>query len=42
MKECLAGVRGTLVDMPLEFLADVEDLVKEGIGYNAITEDIYA
>jgi phospholipase D1/2 len=42
MKECLAGVRGTLVDMPLEFLADVNDLVKEGIGYNAITEDIYA
>jgi phospholipase D1/2 len=42
VKECLAGVRGNLVDMPLEFLADVKDLVKEGLGYNVITEDIYA
>lgn len=41
MKECLAGVRGSLVDMPLEFLCDVKDLVKEGLGYNVLTEDIY-
>lgn len=41
VKECLAGVRGSLVDMPLEFLCDVKDLVKEGLDYNALTEDIY-
>ena len=41
VKECLAGVRGSLVDMPLEFLADVKDLVKEGLDYNVLTEDIY-
>ncbi len=42
VKECLAGVRGTLVDMPLGFLCEVKDLVKEGLDYNALTEDIYA
>lgn len=42
VKECLAGVRGSLVDMPLGFLADVKDLVREGLGYNALTEEIYS
>jgi phospholipase D1/2 len=41
VKECLAGVRGSLVDMPLGFLCDVKDLVKEGLDYNALTEEIY-
>jgi len=41
VKECLAGVRGALVDMPLEFLCDVKDLVREGLDYNALTEEIY-
>jgi phospholipase D1/2 len=41
VKECLAGVRGSLVDMPLDFLSGVKDLVKEGLDYNSLTEDIY-
>jgi phospholipase D1/2 len=42
VKECLEGVRGTLVDMPLGFLGEVKDLVREGLGYNALTEIIYS
>jgi phospholipase D1/2 len=41
VKELLAGVKGTLVEMPLGFLSEVRDLVKEGLGYNVLTEDIY-
>jgi phospholipase D1/2 len=41
LKEWLGGVRGTLVTMPLDFLSNVKDLVKEGLGYNAMTEEIY-
>lgn len=41
VKECLAGVRGTLVDMPLDFLSGVQDLVREGLNYNMLTADIY-
>jgi phospholipase D1/2 len=41
VKELLGQVRGTLVEMPLDFLCEVEGLVKEGLDYNAITAEIY-
>lgn len=41
VKELLSQVRGTLVEMPLDFLCNVETLVKEGLDYNAITAEIY-
>ncbi|OIW28351.1 phospholipase D/nuclease [Coniochaeta ligniaria NRRL 30616] len=41
VKEWLARVRGTLVEMPLGFLADVEDLAKEGLSFNGLTDDLY-
>ncbi|TGZ77596.1 phospholipase D/nuclease [Ascodesmis nigricans] len=40
VKEILASVRGTLVEMPLGFLVE-EDIAKEGLGLNAITETLY-
>lgn len=41
VKEWLARVRGTLVEMPLEFLVDVEDLAKEGLSFNGLTDELY-
>lgn len=41
VKEVLARVKGTLVEMPLLFLKDVQDLAHEGLSYNAMTEVIY-
>lgn len=41
VKEWLGRVRGTLVQMPLDFLIDVKDMAKEGMSLNKITEDIY-
>lgn len=41
VKEWLSRVRGTLVEMPLEFLIEVEDLAKEGLSLNAFTDEIY-
>ncbi|KAI0451555.1 phospholipase [Xylaria acuta] len=41
VKEWLSRVRGTLVEMPLDFLIEVEDLAKEGLSLNAITDEIY-
>ncbi|KAI0900153.1 phospholipase D/nuclease [Annulohypoxylon nitens] len=41
VKEWLSRVRGTLVEMPLEFLIDVEDLAKDGLTLNAFTDEIY-
>lgn len=41
VKEWLGRIRGTLVDMPLEFLIDVHDLAKEGLSLNAFTDEIY-
>jgi len=41
VKEWLSRVRGTLVEMPLDFLIDVEDLAKEGLSFNAFTDEIY-
>jgi phospholipase D1/2 len=42
MKEILGGVRGTLVEMPLDFLCEVKGLVKKGWNYNKLTERIYS
>jgi len=40
VKEVLARVKGNLVEMPLLFLKD-EDIAKEGLGLNALTEVVY-
>ncbi|KAF7195689.1 Phospholipase D1 [Pseudocercospora fuligena] len=40
MKDLLATVKGNLVEMPLLFLKD-EDIAKEGLGLNALTEEVY-
>lgn len=40
VKEVLSTIRGNLVEMPLLFLKE-EDIAKEGVGLNAITEEIY-
>jgi phospholipase D1/2 len=41
VEELLSQVKGTLVEMPLDFLCEVETLAKEGLNYNAITAEIY-
>lgn len=41
VKELLGRVRGTLVEMPLDFLIDVREMAKEGLTLNAITDIIY-
>jgi phospholipase D1/2 len=40
VKELLSTVKGTLVEMPLMFLIE-EDIAKEGVSLNALTEEIY-
>ena len=40
VKEVLSQIKGSLVEMPLLFLAE-EDIAKEGLGLNAFTEDVY-
>lgn len=40
MKEVLSRVKGNLVEMPLLFLKE-EDIAKEGLGLNALTEVVY-
>lgn len=40
MKELLSTIKGTLVEMPLLFLIK-EDIAKEGVGFNAFTEEVY-
>ncbi|KAI9827337.1 MAG: hypothetical protein M1819_006979 [Sarea resinae] len=40
VKEVLGTVRGTLVEMPLQFLIK-EDIAREGLGLNAFTEEVY-
>lgn len=40
VKEVLSQIRGTLVEMPLLFLKE-EDIAKEGLTLNAMTEEIY-
>ena len=41
LKECLGQIRGTLVEMPLDFLIDVKDMAKEGLSLNSFTDEIY-
>ena len=41
LKAWLGRVRGTLVEMPLGFLGDVEDIAVEGLGLNALTMELY-
>ncbi|KAI1379551.1 phospholipase D/nuclease [Hypoxylon crocopeplum] len=41
VKDWLSRVRGTLVEMPLDFLIDVDDLAKDGLSLNAFTDEIY-
>jgi len=41
VKEWLGRIRGTLVEMPLDFLVEVEDLAKEGISFNGLTDELY-
>lgn len=41
VKDWLSRVRGTLVEMPLDFLVEVEDLAKEGLSLNAFTDELY-
>jgi phospholipase D1/2 len=36
----LSTIKGTLVEMPLLFLKE-EDIAKEGVGLNALTEELY-
>ncbi|KAJ3513759.1 hypothetical protein NM208_g15139 [Fusarium decemcellulare] len=41
VKEWLSRVRGTLVEMPLDFLVDVDDIAKEGLTLNNLTNELY-
>ena len=41
LKEYLGRVRGTLVEMPLDFLVDVDDIAKEGLTLNSLTDELY-
>jgi len=41
LKDWLSGVRGTLVEMPLQFLIDVEDLAQETLAFNGLTNELY-
>ncbi|KAH7328165.1 putative phospholipase D [Stachybotrys elegans] len=41
VKEWLGGIRGTLVDMPLDFLVDVDDIAKEGLALNSFVDELY-
>ena len=41
VKEWLSRICGTLVDMPLDFLVDVDDIAKEGLTLNSLTDELY-
>lgn len=41
VKQWLGKIRGTLVEMPLDFLIDVKDLAKEGLSLNSLTDELY-
>jgi phospholipase D1/2 len=41
LKEWLSGIRGNLVEMPLQFLIDVDDLAKDGLALNSLTDELY-
>jgi phospholipase D1/2 len=40
-KEWLSRIRGTLVDMPLDFLVDVPDIAMDGLTLNFLTDELY-
>ena len=40
VKEILSTIKGNLVEMPLIFLKE-EDIAQEGVGLNALTEELY-
>lgn len=40
LKECLGGVRGNLVEMPLLFIDGV-DFAVEGLSFNTFTDVVY-
>lgn len=41
VKKWLGQIRGTLVDMPLDFLIDVPDIAEEGLALNSLTAQLY-
>jgi phospholipase D1/2 len=42
LKSWLNGVRGNLVEMPLDFLVDVHDIAIEGtMALNSLTQELY-
>ena len=41
LKDLLSGVRGNLVEMPLQFLIDVPDIAIEGLSLNTLTAELY-
>lgn len=41
LKDWLGRIRGNLVNMPLQFLIDVEDIAKEGLTLNGLTDELY-
>lgn len=41
VKDWLNRVRGNIVEMPLDFLVDVDDIAKEGLSLNSFTDEIY-
>jgi len=41
LKGWLGEVRGSLVEMPLGFLGGVEDLAKDGLALNGLTDELY-
>ncbi|CAI4210752.1 unnamed protein product [Parascedosporium putredinis] len=41
VKDWLSRVRGSLVEMPLDFLVDEADIAKEGLELNTLTAELY-
>ncbi|KAM0251134.1 hypothetical protein ACHAQJ_008304 [Trichoderma viride] len=41
LKEWLSRVRGNLINMPLQFLIEVEEIAKEGLTLNGLTDELY-
>ncbi|PNP76299.1 hypothetical protein FNYG_10358 [Fusarium nygamai] len=41
VREWLSRIRGTLVEMPLDFLVDAGDIAKEGLTLNNLTNELY-
>ncbi|VBB73919.1 Putative protein of unknown function [Podospora comata] len=41
LKMWLSGIRGNLVEMPLNFLIDVPDIAEDGLALNSLTDELY-